>query len=149
MAIKNGMKTTTAIQNEIIENFELFDGDMESTIFYLMDLGKKLPPMDESLKTENNIVKGCQSKVWLDAKFENDAVIFNADSNTEITKGLISLLIQVWNKQTPEDILNTELFFIDKIGMSRMIGSQRSNGFASMIKQMKMYALVFKGKGNG
>ena len=138
------MKTTTEIQNEIIENFELFDGDMESTLFYLMDLGKKLPAMEESLKTEDNIVKGCQSKVWLNAKFEKGLVIFDADSNTEITKGLISLLIQVWNKQTPDEILNSELFFIDKIGMSRMIGSQRSNGFASMIKQMKMYALAFK-----
>lgn len=139
------MKTIGEIQNEIIENFELFEGDMESTLFYLMDLGKKLPPMDEALKTEENIVKGCQSKVWLNARLENGKVFFDADSNTEITKGLISLLIQVWNGQTPEDILSSELFFIEKIGMSRMIGSQRSNGFSSMIKQMKMYAYVYKG----
>ncbi len=139
------MRSIIEIQNEIVENFELFEGDMESTLFYLMDLGKKLPPMDEALKTEANIVKGCQSKVWLNARLENGKVIFDADSNTEITKGLISLLIQVWNQQTPDEILNSELFFIEKIGMSRMIGSQRSNGFASMIKQMKMYALAFKG----
>ncbi len=138
------MKSTTEIQDEIIENFELFEGDMESTLFYLMDLGKKLPPMNEALKTEDNIVKGCQSKVWVNARLENGRVVFDADSNTEITKGLISLLIQVWNGQTPDDILNSNLFFIEKIGMSRMIGSQRSNGFASMIKQMKMYALAFK-----
>ncbi|MDP1727932.1 MAG: SufE family protein [Bacteroidota bacterium] len=143
------MKSITEIQNQIVENFELFEGDMESTLFYLMDLGKKLPPMDEALKTEANIVKGCQSKVWLNAKLEKGKVIFEADSNTEITKGLISLLIQVWNNQTPEDILNSELFFIEKIGMSRMIGGQRSNGFASMIKQMKMYALAFKSMGHG
>jgi cysteine desulfuration protein SufE len=119
---------------------------MESTLFYLMDLGKKLPAMDESLKTEDNIVKGCQSKVWLNARFEGGKVYFDADSNTEITKGLISLLITIWNGRTPEEILNTDLYFIDKIGMSRMIGSQRSNGFASMIKQMKMYALAYSSK---
>ena len=134
----------TEIQNEIIENFELFEDDMESRLFYLMDLGKKLPAMAEALKTEDNIVKGCQSKVWLNAKLEAGKVIFEADSNTEITKGLISLLVQVWNHQTPENILNSELFFIEKIGMSRMIGSQRSNGFASMVKQMKMYAFAFQ-----
>ncbi|MBC7384027.1 MAG: SufE family protein [Bacteroidia bacterium] len=143
------MKSTTEIQNEIIENFELFEGDMESTLFYLMDLGKKLPFMAVSLKTADNIVKGCQSKVWLHAKFEEGKVIFEADSNTEITKGLISLLIQVWNNQTPDDILNTDLFFIDKIGMSRMIGSQRSNGFAGMMKQMKLYAVAFRSMGDG
>lgn len=138
------MNTSTDIQNEIIENFLLFEDDMESRLLYLMDLGKKLPPMSEALKTEDNIVKGCQSKVWLNAHFENGKVFFDADSNTEITKGLISLLVSVWNGQSPDEILNTELFFIDKIGMSRMIGSQRSNGFASMIKQMKIYAIAFK-----
>jgi cysteine desulfuration protein SufE len=138
------LNTSTDIQNEIIENFLLFEDDMESRLLYLMDLGKKLPPMSEALKTEDNIVKGCQSKVWLNAHFENGKVFFDADSNTEITKGLISLLVSVWNGQSPDEILNTELFFIDKIGMSRMIGSQRSNGFASMIKQMKIYAIAFK-----
>jgi cysteine desulfuration protein SufE len=140
------MKTVNQAQDEIIDNFSLFDEDMESTLFYLMDLGKKLPAMDESLKTEDNIVKGCQSKVWLNARFEGGKVYFDADSNTEITKGLISLLITIWNGRTPEEILNTDLYFIDKIGMSRMIGSQRSNGFASMIKQMKMYALAYSSK---
>lgn len=137
-------KTITDIQNQIIENFSLFDEDMESKLFYLMDLGKKLPAMPEAHKTEDYIVKGCQSKVWLFPRFENGKVIFEADSNTEITKGLISLLIEVWSGRTPDEILESELFFIDKIGMSKMIGSQRSNGFASMIKQMKYYALAFK-----
>lgn len=137
------MQSINEVQDEIIDNFSLFDGDMESTLFYLMDLGKKLPAMDESLKTEANIVKGCQSKVWLNAHMENDKVYFDADSNTEITKGLISLLVSIWNGRSPEEILSTDLYFIDKIGMSRMIGSQRSNGFASMIKQMKMYALAY------
>jgi cysteine desulfuration protein SufE len=139
------MRSINEVQDEIIDNFSLFDGDMESTLFYLMDLGKKLPAMDESLKTEDNIVKGCQSKVWLNARTEDGKVYFDADSNTEITKGLISLLVSIWNGRSPEEILNTDLYFIDKIGMSRMIGSQRSNGFASMIKQMKMYALAFTG----
>lgn len=139
--------TTEEIQNEIIDNFSLFDGDMESTLFYLMDLGKKLPTMPDAHKTEDYIVKGCQSKVWVFPTFTDGKVYFEADSNTEITKGLVYLLWSIWNGQTPDEILNSELFFIDKIGMSRMIGSQRSNGFASMIKQMKLYALAYKTKG--
>ena len=142
------MKTITDIQNEIIENFELFDGDMESILFYLMDLGKKLPAMPEAHKTEDFIVKGCQSKVWLFPAFADSKVVFEADSNTEITKGLVYLLVTIWSNQTPDDILNSELFFIEKIGMSRMIGSQRSNGFSSMIKQIKMYALAYNSKNN-
>jgi cysteine desulfuration protein SufE len=138
--------TTTDIQNEIIDNFSLFDGDMESTLFYLMDLGKKLPTMPEEHKSEEFIVKGCQSKVWVYPIFTDGRVHFEADSNTEITKGLVYLLWSIWNNQTPQEILNTELFFIDKIGMGRMIGSQRSNGFTSMIKQMKMYALAYSNR---
>ena len=140
--------TTNEIQNEIIENFSLFDGDMESTLFYLMDLGKKLPTMPEEHKTEDYIVKGCQSKVWVFPSMIDGKVSFEADSNTEITKGLVYLLWSIWNNRKPEEILETELFFIEKIGMSRMIGSQRSNGFASMIKQMKMYALGYKSIGS-
>lgn len=136
--------STSDIQNEIIDNFSMFDGDMESTLFYLMDLGKKLPPMVPEHQTEEFIVKGCQSKVWVYPLFVDGKVQFEADSNTEITKGLVYLLWSIWNNRTPDEILETELFFIDKIGMSRMIGSQRSNGFASMIKQMKLYALAFK-----
>ncbi len=139
-------KNINDIQNSIIENFDLFDGDMESILFYLMDLGKKLPAMPEEHKTEEYIVKGCQSKVWLYPSFVGGKAFFEADSNTEITKGLVSLLVEIWSGQTPEDILNSELFFIEKIGMSRMIGSQRSNGFANMIKQIKMYALVYSNK---
>jgi cysteine desulfuration protein SufE len=140
--------TTTDIQNEIIENFSLFEGDMESTLFYLMDLGKKLPVMPTNLKTEDYIVKGCQSKVWVFPSLVEGKVQFEADSNTEITKGLVYLLWSIWNNRTPQEVLDTELVFIDKIGMSRMIGSQRSNGFASMIKQMKLYALAYKSTNN-
>lgn len=138
--------TTTDIQNEIIDNFSLFDGDMEQTLFYLMDLGKKLPAMTDEHKTEEYIVKGCQSKVWVYPTFVDSKVHFEADSNTEITKGLVYLLWSIWNDKTPQEVIDTDLFFIDKIGMSRMIGSQRSNGFASMIKQMKMYALAYQTK---
>ena len=137
-------KSKNEIQDEIIENFNLFEDDMESKLFYLMDLGKKLPTMLEAHKTENFIVKGCQSKVWLFPEFKNGILHFEADSNTEITKGLISLLISVWSGKKPDEILTSELYFIDKIGMGKMIGSQRSNGFSSMIKQMRNYALAFK-----
>lgn len=139
-------QTINEIQDEIIEEFSLLGDDMESTIFYIMELGNKLPPLDEQYKTEDNIVKGCQSKVWLTTSFSNGRVIFKADSNTEITKGLISLLVRLWNERTPDEILQSDLYFIDKIGMKRMIGSQRSNGFAAMIKQMKLYALGYQQK---
>lgn len=132
------------IQDEIISEFSLLDGDMEMTVFYIMELGQKLPAMKEESKTEDNVVKGCQSKVWLTARTENNKVYFDADSNTAITKGLVSLLVRIFNGQTAEDILNADLYFMNKIGMERFIGTQRSNGFAAMIKQMKLYALAFK-----
>lgn len=138
--------TINQIQDEIINEFSLLDGDMEMTVFYIMELGQKLPDMPESDKTDDNIVKGCQSKVWLTAKLENDKLYFAADSNTAITKGLVSLLIRIFNGQTPEAILNADLYFMSRIGMERFIGTQRSNGFAAMIKQMKLYALAFKTK---
>ncbi len=138
--------TIQAIQDEIITDFSLLDGDMEMTIFYIMELGQKLAPMPEEAKSEANEVKGCQSKVWLTAKLENDKIYFTADSNTAITKGLVSLLIRIFNGQQPDDILNADLYFMNKMGMERFIGTQRSNGFAAMIKQMKLYALAFKAK---
>ncbi|GAA0894582.1 SufE family protein [Fulvivirga kasyanovii] len=134
------------VQNKIIEEFSILDGDQEMTNFYIMELGQKLPEMDEADKTEDNIVKGCQSKVWLTAKLNDGKVSYLADSNTAITKGLVSLLVRVLSNQTPDDIINTELFFPQKIGMDRFIGTQRSNGFAAMVKQMKLYALALKSK---
>lgn len=133
-------------QDEIINEFSLLDGDMEMTVFYIMELGQKLPDMKEADKTEDNIVKGCQSKVWMVADLKDDHLYFEADSNTAITKGLVSLLVRIFNGQTPADILNADLYFMNKIGMERFIGTQRSNGFASMIKQMKLYALAYKTK---
>lgn len=132
------------IQDKIIDEFSLLDGDMEMTVFYVMELGQKLPPMNEEDKTEENIVKGCQSKVWMTAKLEGDRILFSADSNTAITKGLVSLLVRIFSGQKPEDTLDADLYFMKKIGMERFIGTQRSNGFASMIKQMKLYAIAFK-----
>jgi cysteine desulfuration protein SufE len=134
------------IQEEIISEFALLDGDQEMTVFYIMELGQKLPEMPASAKTEDNVVKGCQSKVWLTAQLIGNNVHFQADSNTAITKGLVSLLLRIFNGQPPETILNSELFFMHRIGMERFIGTQRSNGFAAMIKQMKLYALAFKTK---
>lgn len=137
-------KTISEIQDEIISEFSLLDGDMEMTVFYIMELGQKLPEMSPADKTEVNEVKGCQSKVWLTAALENDKILFSADSNTAITKGLVSLLVRIFNGQAPDAILNADLYFMHRIGMERFIGTQRSNGFAAMIKQMKLYALAFK-----
>ncbi len=140
------MQSINTIQDEIISEFSLLDGDMEMTVFYIMELGQKLPDMKEADKTEENIVKGCQSKVWLTANLDQDKIYFSAESNTAITKGLVSLLVRIFNGQTPDAILNADLYFMNKIGMERFIGTQRSNGFAAMIKQMKLYALAFKTK---
>jgi cysteine desulfuration protein SufE len=134
------------VQDEIISEFSLLDGDMEMTVFYIMELGQKLKDMPEDQKTEDNIVKGCQSKVWLTADLNDDKLYFQADSNTAITKGLVSLLVRIFNGQPTEAILQADLYFMHKIGMERFIGTQRSNGFASMVKQMKLYALAYKTK---
>lgn len=142
------MSSIQDIQEEIISEFEILGDDKESTIFYIMELGAGLPNFPEAEKTEENIIKGCQSKVWLIAHEEDGKVIFDADSNTNITKGLISLLIRVLSGRRPKEIMNADLYFIDKIGMGNIIGSQRSNGLASMIKQMKFYALAFQAKQN-
>jgi cysteine desulfuration protein SufE len=134
------------VQRTIIDEFSLLDGDMEMTISYIIELGEKLPPFDEALRTEDNVVKGCQSKVWLSGSLDQNRVVFVADSNTVITKGLVSLLIRIFNGRTPDEILHTDLFFMNEIGMQRFIGTQRSNGFSAMIKQFKLYALAFKTK---
>lgn len=138
--------TITEIQEDIINDFALLDGDAEMTVLYVMELGQKLPEMPEKDRTDRNLVKGCQSKVWLTAELKEDRVYFTADSNTSITKGLVSLLIRIYNGRLPDDILNQELHFMSAIGMERFIGTQRSNGFSAMIKQMKFYALAFKTK---
>lgn len=142
------MNSIEEIQNEIIEEFTILGDDKESTIYYIMELGDQLAEFPESERVDENIIKGCQSKVWLTTKEENDNIIFLADSNTDITKGLISLLMRVLSGRKPQEILNAQLDFIDKIGMGNIIGSQRSNGLAAMIKQMKLYALAYQTKQN-
>ena len=121
----------------------MLDGDMEMTIGYVMELGETLEPLEEEKKTEENIVKGCQSKVWLDAQLQGDKIHFKADSNTAITKGLVSILVRILSGRSPKEIVDADLFFIDKVGLNRFIGTQRSNGLGAMIKQMKIYGLAF------
>lgn len=131
------------VQNEIIEEFSMLDGDMEMTIGYVMELGETLEPLEEDKRTEDNIVKGCQSKVWLDAQLVNDKIHFKADSNTAITKGLVGILVRILSDRTPQEIVDADLFFVDKVGLNRFIGTQRSNGLGAMMKQMKIYGLAF------
>ncbi|HLO43793.1 MAG TPA: SufE family protein [Leadbetterella sp.] len=132
------------LQDEIIEEFELFDDDWEGKYEYIIDLGKKLSPMSEDLKTEDNIIKGCQSVVWLSAKFENGVVVFEGDSQAIIVKGLVNMLLKVLSNHTPEEILNADLYFIEKTGLTSHLAQTRSNGLASMVKQMKTYALAYQ-----
>ena len=135
-----------ARQDDVIEAFSLLDGDVEMANFYLMELGQKLEPMPEDDKVDKNLVKGCQSKVWLKTDLHQGHIRFIADSNTAITKGLVSLLVKILSDQKVDDIIHSDLYFIHRIGMDRFIGTQRSNGFAAMIKQMKMYAIAYKSK---
>lgn len=138
-------QTIQEIQDTLIEEFDLFE-DWTDKYEYLIDLGKKLPVMPEAYKTEENVIKGCQSKVWLNAKLEDGKVVFEADSEAVIVKGLISMLIRVLSHQSPNDILKADLYFIDAIGMSQHLAQTRSNGLLSMVKQMKNYALAFSAK---
>lgn len=135
--------TINEIQDELIEEFELFD-DWEGKYEYIIDLGKKLPKLADEYKTEDNIIKGCQSIVWLNAYMKDDKLIFEADSEAIIVKGLVSMLLKVLSGHTPEDILQSDLYFIDRVGLSSHLAQTRSNGLASMVKQMKAYAVAFQ-----
>ncbi|TVQ45704.1 MAG: SufE family protein [Saprospirales bacterium] len=139
------MPNINDIQNEIIEDFSLFDDWMEK-YEYIIDMGKSLPLIDEKYKTDDYIIKGCQSKVWLKAEKEGDRVNFYADSDAVITKGIISMLIKVLSGQRPEEIANADLYFIEKIGLKEHLSPTRSNGLVSMIKQMKYYGLGMESK---
>jgi cysteine desulfuration protein SufE len=129
------------IQQEIIEEFELFD-DWEQKYEYIIDLGKKLPTLPESEKTEDRIIKGCQSRVWLKSELKDGKIHYSADSDAIIVKGLVSLLLRVYNQQVPQEIVAAEPEFIDKIGLSQHLARTRSNGLRSMVKQMKLDAMV-------
>lgn len=131
-------------QKEIIEDFKVLDGDLEMTLNYLMELGEKLDTFNEKDKKEENIVKGCQSKVWLTYKKSEDKLFFSGDSNTAITKGLLSLLIRIFSGKSCKEILETKLSFIGDIGLNRFIGTQRSNGLESMENRFRIIALSNK-----
>ncbi|HAN17834.1 MAG: Fe-S metabolism protein SufE [Bacteroidetes bacterium GWC2_33_15] len=134
-----------AKQNEIIEEFSIFDDWMDK-YNYLIELSRELPPIDPKFKTNQYLIEGCQSKVWLNAEYENGIIKFSADSDAIITKGIIALLIRVLNNQKPEDVMNTNLFFIDKIGLQQNLSPTRSNGLLAMVKQMKLFAMAFHAK---
>lgn len=142
------MSSIQEVQDEIVSEFEILGDDKESTIYYIMEIGGSLEEFPDHERIEENTIKGCQSKVWLIANEENGKIHFQADSNTDITKGLISLLLRVLNYRSPEEIIKADLDFVERIGMGSIIGSQRSNGFASMIKQIKLYALAIQSKQN-
>ena len=129
------------IQDQIIEEFTLFDDWMDK-YEYLIDLGKDLPLIDENFKTEDYLIKGCQSRVWLHAEKKESTVSFTADSDAIITKGIIALLIRVLSGQLPKDIAGAELYFIDKIGLREHLSQTRSNGLMQMVKQLKLYGLA-------
>jgi cysteine desulfuration protein SufE len=136
-------KTIAETEKEIVEEFSLFDS-WEDKYEYIIDLGKKLPPLDDQFKIKENRVKGCQSTVWLATDFHEGRVFFKADSDAVIVKGLISMLIRVLSGHTPEEILNDKLDFIQEIGMTTHLAQTRSNGLLSMVKQMKNFALAYK-----
>ena len=131
------------IQNDIVAEFEMFE-DWMQRYEYMIDLGKDLPLIDEELKTDQNIIKGCQSKVWVSAKLEEDKLNFTADSDAIITKGIIAILIRAFSGQHPSDILEANTEFIDKIGLKEHLSVTRANGLVSMIKQLKMYAVAYQ-----
>jgi cysteine desulfuration protein SufE len=131
------------IQEEIIDEFSMFD-DWMQRYEYMIDLGKSLPLINEAYKTEDNIIKGCQSKVWVHADLENNKLIFTADSDAIITKGIIAILIRVFSNQKPQDILDADTQFIDEIGLKEHLSPTRANGLVSMIKQLKLYAVAYQ-----
>lgn len=141
----SGQKSIAAIEEEIIEEFGLFDS-WDDKYEYIIDLGKKLPTLAEEHKKDENKVKGCQSTVWLVADYKEGRVYYEADSDAVIVKGLISMLIRVLSGQHTDDILNAKLDFIREIGMMNHLAQTRSNGLLAMVKQMKNYALAFKAK---
>ena len=130
------------IQEEIVEEFSMFDDWMER-YEYIIELGKNLPLIKEEFKTENNLIKGCQSKVWLQGEQKDDKIIFTADSDAILTKGIIAILIRVFSNQSAKDILDADMSFIDEIGLKEHLSPTRANELVSMIKNIKMYALAF------
>lgn len=141
----NNTKPIQEIEDEIVDEFSLFDS-WDDKYEYIIDLGKKLQPLEDEYKKDENKVRGCQSTVWLVADYKDGRVHFKAESDAVIVKGLISMLIRVLSNHTPDEIINARLDFINKIGMTSHLAQTRSNGLLSMVKQMKNYALAFKVK---
>ena len=137
--------TIRQIQEEIIDEFSMFD-DWMQRYEYIIDLGKSLPIINDTFKTDDNLIKGCQSKVWLHSEVENNTVKYTADSDAILTKGIVALLLRVFSDQHPKDIIEADTSFIDEIGLKEHLSPTRANGLVSMVKQIKMYALAFQTK---
>ena len=137
--------TIQEIQDEIVDEFSMFE-DWMQRYEYIIDLGKSLPLIDEQFKTEDNIIKGCQSKVWVHAEQQGEKVVFTSDSDAILTKGIIAILIRAFSNQKAADILESNTDFIDKIGLKEHLSPTRANGLVSMVKKIKMYALAFNAK---
>ena len=139
------METIAAIQAEIVEEFDMFEDWMEK-YEYIIELGKTLPMIDDKLKIEENLIKGCQSRVWLHTQHNNGIITYTADSDAIITKGIVAILIRVLSNQKAEEIAKANLVFIDEIGLKEQLSQTRANGLVSMIKEMKLYALAYQNK---
>lgn len=137
------MKTINELQDEIIEEFSVFEDWMDKYAL-LIEMGKDLSPLDPQYKTSNNLIEGCQSRVWLHADYQNGKVIYEGESDAVIVKGIISLLIKILSNHTPDEIISADLHFINAIGLKDHLSPTRSNGLVAMLKQMKLYALAFK-----
>ena len=133
------------MQEEIVDEFSMFDDWMER-YEYIIEIGKTIPKIDEQYKTDDNVIKGCQSKVWLHAEQKNNKIIYTADSDAILTKGIIALLLRVFSNHTPKEILDADTSFIDEIGLKEHLSPTRANGLVSMIKQLKLYAVVYQSK---
>lgn len=138
-------ETVQKVQDEIVDEFGLFE-DWTERYRYIIELGKKLPDLDEQYKTDSNIVRGCQSQVWLHPSYANGIVTFDADSDAMIVRGLIALLLRLYSRRTPADILDAQPEFIDRIGMGEHLSMNRSNGLRAMVKQIKLYAAAYKAR---
>ena len=137
--------TINEIQDNIIEEFSLFDDWMDKYNL-LIDMGKKMPVIDPKFKVKDYLIEGCQSKVWLHPEYNGKVILFSADSDAIITRGIVALLINVLSERTPEEIIGSELYFIDRIGLRQNLSPTRSNGLLSMVRQMKLYAMAFKAR---
>lgn len=137
------MQTLQEVKEELVSEFELFDDWMDK-YNYIIELGKELPMIEAQYKTPEFLIEGCQSQVWLHADYQNGAIVFTADSDAIITKGIVNLLIRVFSGRTPQEIIDDDLAYLDEIGLKEHLSPTRSNGLASMIKQVKMYAVAFK-----